>query len=541
MTTRNRRRRRRPHNVSWKKKLLLVAGVCAGALAIAGGVAASWAINVYDSAPPLSSLKPVQKGRSSAIYAADGSLIGFIRSSNIRQPVPSQRPAAGPQERHGRDRGQELLRPRGDRPGRDRPRRLEGPAGRRQAGPGRLDDHPAAGPQPLHPATPKRRSKRKLIEAHLAEEVEDSPLQGLDPHRLPEHGAVRDGRRGDRGRRRGGGADLLRQAGRELTLTEAALIAGLPQAPSEYNPFLDPEAALKRRNEVLGVMREQGYIDAGRIPRGGPQRPRAEPGPQVPGHPRPLPLRPRPAGADRQVRDQHRPQRRAEGLHDDRPEPAGTRAGSGRTPARSATRTAAPPRRWPRSTRRTARSSPSPRPRATPSESQFNYAWQAHRQPGSSFKTYVLTTAIKQGIDPYTTYYDGTSPKTLELPGGGTWTVNNAEPGWRVDVARRGHLELGQRRLRPARPRRRPRKRDRNRPRDGNHSAAGIGAGRGDRRPAGRRHAARNGRRLRDARRRRHPPRRDRDQQGRVPERQGRRTRTPNPATACSPRARPTR
>src|SRR5262249_17324203 len=62
-------------------------------------------------------------------------------------------------------------------------------------------------------------------------------------------------------------------------------------------------------------------------------------------------------------------------------------------------------------------------------ESQFNYAWQAHRQPGSSFKTYVLTTAIKQGIAPYTTYYDGTSPVTLQIPGGGTWTVHNAEPG----------------------------------------------------------------------------------------------------------------
>ena len=33
-------------------------------------------------------------------------------------------------------------------------------------------------------------------------------------------------------------------------------------------------------------------------------------------------------------------------------------------------------------------------------ENQFNYAWQAHRQPGSSFKTFVLTTAVKQGIDP---------------------------------------------------------------------------------------------------------------------------------------------
>jgi penicillin-binding protein 1A len=48
--------------------------------------------------------------------------------------------------------------------------------------------------------------------------------------------------------------------------------------------------------------------------------------------------------------------------------------------------------------------------------SQFNYAWQAQRQPGSSFKTFVLTTAIKQGIDPASTYYDGTSPKTLDSP-----------------------------------------------------------------------------------------------------------------------------
>jgi penicillin-binding protein 1A len=40
-----------------------------------------------------------------------------------------------------------------------------------------------------------------------------------------------------------------------------------------------------------------------------------------------------------------------------------------------------------------------------------------------------LATAIKQGIDPKDTYYNGTSPMTLEIPGGGTWTVNNDEPG----------------------------------------------------------------------------------------------------------------
>ena len=47
---------------------------------------------------------------------------------------------------------------------------------------------------------------------------------------------------------------------KELSLPKAALIAGLPQAPSEYNPFLDPKAALERRNEVLESMEEQGYI-----------------------------------------------------------------------------------------------------------------------------------------------------------------------------------------------------------------------------------------------------------------------------------------
>jgi penicillin-binding protein 1A len=40
----------------------------------------------------------------------------------------------------------------------------------------------------------------------------------------------------------------------KLTLDQAALLAGLPQAPSDYNPFIDVKAARKRRNEVLQAM-----------------------------------------------------------------------------------------------------------------------------------------------------------------------------------------------------------------------------------------------------------------------------------------------
>lgn len=47
----------------------------------------------------------------------------------------------------------------------------------------------------------------------------------------------------------------------ELTLAEAALIAGLPQAPSVYSPFSNPDAAIKRRNQVLKRMYKTGYIN----------------------------------------------------------------------------------------------------------------------------------------------------------------------------------------------------------------------------------------------------------------------------------------
>ncbi|MCD8024249.1 MAG: transglycosylase domain-containing protein, partial [Candidatus Gastranaerophilales bacterium] len=46
----------------------------------------------------------------------------------------------------------------------------------------------------------------------------------------------------------------------ELTLAETALIAGLPQAPSIYSPFTNPDAAVKRRNQVLKRMYKTGYI-----------------------------------------------------------------------------------------------------------------------------------------------------------------------------------------------------------------------------------------------------------------------------------------
>ncbi|MTI79742.1 MAG: PBP1A family penicillin-binding protein [Firmicutes bacterium] len=48
----------------------------------------------------------------------------------------------------------------------------------------------------------------------------------------------------------------------QLTVEEAALLAGLPQAPSAYNPFNNPEDAKERRNIVIKQMAQYGYINA---------------------------------------------------------------------------------------------------------------------------------------------------------------------------------------------------------------------------------------------------------------------------------------
>lgn len=51
------------------------------------------------------------------------------------------------------------------------------------------------------------------------------------------------------------------KSARDLTIAEAALLAGLPQAPSRYSPFgSSPEQAKERQLEVLRRMEEEGYI-----------------------------------------------------------------------------------------------------------------------------------------------------------------------------------------------------------------------------------------------------------------------------------------
>lgn len=424
MATRVRRRRRKPHHPIWHK-VALPLGIVAAFVLVAGGIAAAWAINVYNSAPPLSSLKPVEKGRSSAIYAADGSLIGFIRSENVRQPLPAKsqpqvlrEATVAIEDKNFYEHG--AL----DYEGIARAAWKDIQAGAAVQGASTITQQLVRN---LYIQNPENTIERKLKEASLAVEFEDKHDKEwilTEYLNTAPYGTVEG--------QTAVGAEAASQTyfskpAKDLNLTEAALLAGLPQAPSEYNPFLDPKAALKRRNEVLLVMNEQGYIDGDEYREAKTRGLGLDPGNkyQVIKDPFLFDLvqnelieeyginTVRNGGLKAYTTIDPDLQQKAQEAVDNYcyvcyPE-GGPAAGlasvdpdTGAIVALASTEGYA-------------------------DESQFNYAWQAHRQPGSSFKTIVLAAAVKEGIDPATTYYDGSSPKTLEIPGGGTWTVNNSE------------------------------------------------------------------------------------------------------------------
>src|ERR1044071_9656166 len=88
MTHRDRRRHRPGRG---RSKILLAVAVVGICIAIAVLSLAGYVISIAASAPPLASLKPIDQGTSSAVYAIDGSRLGFIQSDEIRTPIPLTR------------------------------------------------------------------------------------------------------------------------------------------------------------------------------------------------------------------------------------------------------------------------------------------------------------------------------------------------------------------------------------------------------------------------------------------------------------------
>jgi penicillin-binding protein 1A len=210
-----------------------------------------------------------------------------------------------------------------------------------------------------------------------------------------------------------------------LRLVEAALLAGLPQAPSEDDPLVHPAAALRRRNDVLAALRRDGEISDRRY--------RIAVA---------TPLQLHPSGRYGQIRfktffDAARRELdrrygsarvrhgglRVQTTLQPRLQHLAGRAIAGWIHGPSdpaAALVAIDPRNG--AIRAMATTTPAG------AAASFNLATQSHRQAGSAFKVFTLTTAVQSGI-PLSSVWHG--PASLTIPdrrclnADGPWVVHN--------------------------------------------------------------------------------------------------------------------
>ncbi len=421
MTKRDRRRQRRRGGAGGK---LLLVGVGVAALLAVGAVAVtSWVLGVAAKAPSLASCKPVDRSGNSILYAADGSVLGRIASEEARVPASIGRIPKSLQHATVAIEDQRFYEHGGvDPEGIARAALKDLEAGKTVEGGSTIAQQLVRNLCISHPA---RTLERKIIEAKLAIEYAErhSRRQILGQYlNTASYGTI------DGATAVGVGAAAriyFSKPVSKLTLAQAALLAGLPQAPTEYNPVLNPRAARARRDEVLAKMAEQGYVTHAQAEAA--QRSGLE------------------LHLDRAFFGKRQPYffdyveaKLIEAYGVNTVRKGGLRVYTTIEPrlqevGTEAMRSALPYPEDPSS----ALVSIDPRSgrilaMATSSDygrSKFNLAAQGHRQPGSTFKMFVLTTAIKQGIDPYTTYYTS-KHLDLNLPRWGHWEVSTADEGY---------------------------------------------------------------------------------------------------------------
>jgi len=421
MAQRNRRRQRRRGGIGGK--LALLGGTVFVVLVFGVFAIASWVLNVAADAPSLAACKPVDRTGNSAIYAGDGSKLGLIESDEARDPVSIERIPKQLQLATVAIEDQRFYEHGGVDPEgilRAAVKNLE--AGKTVEGGSTITQQLVRN---LCIRNPKRDLERKIIEAKLAIEYAEkhSRKEILDQYlNTATYGTVE----GSTTVGVGAAAQIyFSRPVSKLSLEQSALLAGLPQAPSEYNPILHPGEARQRRNSVLAKMAKLGYISPARARQAEARGLGLDVSGSYFAHREPFFF----DYVEHELIERYGAQTVRGG---------GIKAYTTIQPrlqqvGLEAMRSALPYSTDPSS----ALVSIDPDNGEIESmvssssydSSQFNLAAQGHRQPGSTFKAFVLTTAIKQGIDPYTTYYTS-KPLDLNLPKWGHWEVHTADEGY---------------------------------------------------------------------------------------------------------------
>ena len=251
---RNRRRRARRS----AGPAFLILGVLATLLAIGGLGTVGYVVGLASTAPELDELKPVDQGASSVVYASNGERLGFIQYDILRTEIPGtdipqtlkDATVAIEDERFYEHKGV-------DAEGVVRAAIKNIESGKTVEGGSTLTMQLV---RTLY-ITKERTFKRKIHEAKLAEELEN-----LHDKKWIINKYLNNAPYGTVGGQTAVGVQaaarvFFNKPAARLELHEAALLAGLPQAPTDYNPFYEEGKALRRRNQVLDKMAELRMVE----------------------------------------------------------------------------------------------------------------------------------------------------------------------------------------------------------------------------------------------------------------------------------------
>jgi penicillin-binding protein 1A len=392
----NRRRARRRVRTRRRRKLGVLLFVLIAIFAVAGSVGFGEARSVNRGCD-LGRLKPVLKDSNSFIYAADGSLLGSIPAEKNRQPVSLDKISPWVAKSTVAIEDRRFYEHGGiDLEGIARAAVNDIRAGETVEGGSTITQQLVRN---LYIRHHERTLRRKLVEACLAVKLSrrhsknwilanyiNTVYYGNHAYGIEAAAQTYFSRHADK-----------------LSLLQSALLAGLPQAPSVYDPFKNPQDALRRRNQVLLALYNNGDISYANYREGS----------------KVTDLKLRPGKIYSRIREPYffsyvrdelvkkygaqtvrsgglkvyttidpRMQRAAEKAIKDTlyydSDPASAIVAIDPRSGAIKTMTAVTPGR---------------------TGNQFNLAAQARRQAGSTFKTYVLTAAVSEGINPDSTSY----------------------------------------------------------------------------------------------------------------------------------------
>ncbi|HKJ36927.1 MAG TPA: transglycosylase domain-containing protein [Solirubrobacterales bacterium] len=396
--------------------MFLTGAVLLAFIGIGLGGAGLWVLDIASSAPSIDTLKPADSGANSEIIDAEGKSLGFVQADVLREPTTLKRIPDTVEQATISIEDENFY----DHSGVDYSAIVRAAVENLEAGEVRQGASTITQQlvRNLFIEDPEDTIERKIIEAEMSREYEEAHSKDeiLEAYLNTAAYGTNNGRTAVGV---AAAAEVFFDKNiKNVGIKEAALLAGLPQAPTDYNPFLNKTVATERRNQVLGAMAEQGYISEGKAQQ----------------------LAAQGLGLERGFRYEQRDEQfffdyvqqelidtygqktvREGGLQVYTTLQPKLQAAAEQAIADNPVTSAAS------ALVSTNTETGEILAMASSTEydsSQFNLAADGERQPGSAFKPFVLTTAVDEGIDPDSTSYPAPSTITLNPDQYTSWTVS---------------------------------------------------------------------------------------------------------------------